>query len=324
MTTSLDAVSVKGEFTRRPSVFRNTVSSAPDAQYPAEENRYVLYVSYACPWASRCLAAIALKGLGHVFRVVLVEPIWERTRPEQDEHRGWVIPAGADPVFNAKFIRDVYDAATPKDAEPTAVFSVPVFLDAKTKTIVNNESSEIIRFIGQEFNALAKHPNTDLYPAKHRAEIDRTSESFYNTVCNGVYRCGFAQSQEAYDVAVTELFEALDHLDEVLSKRRFLIEGTTTPTESDIRLFVTLIRFDEVYVVHFKANKKQIKEYEHLHGWLKHMWQWDGGVLQETVNMDHIKRHYYGSHKTLNPYGIIPAGPNALLALEGPHGRDKL
>jgi putative glutathione S-transferase len=325
--TSLEAVDkTTGEFKRRPAVFRNHVSGAEGATYPPESGRYILYVSYACPWASRCLAVIAIKGLTDAIKVVIVEPIWGRTRPdvETDQHRGWIILDCADPIFGAKFVREVYDQATPPDVQPTEVFSVPLFVDGKTKTIVNNESSEIIRFLNSEFNEIAKHPEIDLYPAAQRAEIDHMNDLIYNPINNGVYRCGFAQSQGAYDTAVTELFGRLDELEQTLSTQRFLIANTQAPTESDIRLFVTLIRFDEVYVVHFKTNKRAIHDYPNLHGWLRDMWQWDSGVLQPTVNMEHIKQHYYGSHKTLNPYGIIPVGPDALRRLDVPHGREHL
>lgn len=326
-TTSLQAVSATGAFVRRPAVFRNAVSSAAGAQYPAASGRYVLYVSYACPWASRCLAFIRLKGLEDAIPVVIVDPIWVRTRPndENDKHRGWAIPEGADIVFGKRLVRDVYDAASPADVEPTKVYSVPVLIDSVSKTIVNNESSEIIRFLNTEFNAFAKFPEVDLYPEPLRAAIDDFNTSIYGAINDGVYRCGFAQSQAAYDEAMNALFKRLEELDAVLATRRWLVEGSKAPTETDIRLFVTLIRFDEVYVVHFKTNRKNLREFPNLHGWLSDLYQYHDGALKPTVDMDHIKRHYYGSHETLNPYGIIPHGSDSLGQLVRlQHGRDKI
>ena len=323
-TTSVDATNAKGAFERRPAVFRSKITQEPTATYRAAAGRYVLYVSYACPWACRCLAVIAMKGLEDAIKVVVVKPVWERTRPGEDgdHHRGWILEAGSDPVFGASTVREIYDAATPEDAEPTQVFSVPVLLDTETRTIVNNESSEIMRMFNSEFNQFAKNPTVDLYPSEARDMIDRMNHSIYNSINNGVYRCGFARSQEAYDEAAKELFERLDVLENLLKTQRFLVAGTKAPTEADIRLFVTLIRFDEVYVVYFKTNRNMIIDFPNLHGWLRELWQWDGGGLQKTVHMDHIKMHYYRSHPQLNVHAIIPVGPNALSKLVDPAGRE--
>jgi putative glutathione S-transferase len=323
-TTDRDEGAPSGSFQRKPAVFRDKVSSADGAKYPPEAGRYILYHCYACPWSSRVTALRAMKGLEGAIQVVIVEPVWKPTPQAKGEDEGWGLAAGVDPVFGARSIGEIYDHCTPDGAAATEIYSVPLFVDRKTKTIVNNESSDIVRFVNSEFNSVAKRPQVDIYPEAKREEIDHMNDSIYETVNNGVYKCGFAESQEAYDQAVNALFKRLGELEELLSRQRFLISGSNAPTESDLRLFMTLIRFDEVYHVHFKANKKSIHEYPNLHGWLRDMWQWDNGVLQPTVNMEHIKQHYYGSHKTLNPYGTIPVGPGALARLNEPHGRETI
>jgi len=195
--------------------------------------------------------------------------------------------------------------------------TVPVLWDKKTKTIVNNESSEIIRFLNSEFNAFAKFPDIDLYPLPKRNKIDELNDYMYNRINNGVYRCGFATKQGAYEHAFAELFEGLEYFEKALSTSRFLLGEDIT--ESDIRLFVTIIRFDAVYFVHFKCNKKRIIDNPNLHGWMKDVYQHPR--IGKTIFINHIKNHYYGSHVTINPYSIVPVGPD--LDFTTPHGRGK-
>lgn len=317
--SALDEVTDTGAFDRSPSTFRSSVSR--DGRFPAVAGRYHLYVSYACPWASRCLAFLKLKGLDHAIGVTAVKPIFERTK-ESDEHLGWVFPAAADeepgaepdPLNGARSVRELYEIASSNYAgKPT----VPVLWDKQLKTVVNNESSEIIRMLNAEFNGIARNPGLDLYPAHLRASIDEANELVYDAINNGVYKCGFAKKQGPYDEAVARLYEALDRCEEILGKRRYICGDQLT--EADIRLFVTLIRFDEVYAVHFKCNKKLLREYPNLFNYTKDIYQIPG--ISSTVNMEHIRKHYYGSHPSINPYGIIPAGPN--IDYNAPHDRER-
>uniref|UniRef100_A0A0D9VFI5 GST C-terminal domain-containing protein n=1 Tax=Leersia perrieri TaxID=77586 RepID=A0A0D9VFI5_9ORYZ len=320
--SALDEVTDSGAFDRSPSTFRSSVSSSDNsARFPAVAGRYHLYVSYACPWASRCLAYLKLKGLDHAIGFTSVKPIFERTR-ETDDHLGWVFPAtgddepGAepDPFNGAKSIRELYEIASPYYVgKPT----VPVLWDKQLKTVVNNESSEIIRMLNTEFNEIAKNPGLDLYPAHLQASVDEINELVYDAINNGVYKCGFAKKQGPYEEAVTRLYEALDKCEEILSKQRYICGNQLT--EADVRLFVTLIRFDEVYAVHFKCNKRLIREYPNLFNYTKDIYQIPG--ISSTVKMEHIRKHYYGSHPSINPYGIIPAGPN--IDYNAPHDRSE-
>ncbi|KAM1107744.1 hypothetical protein EV1_004434 [Malus domestica] len=319
--SALDETSLSGAFVRTASVFRNFISRDPNSQFPAEPGRYHLYISYACPWASRCLAYLNIKGLDKAISFTSVKPIWERTK-ESDEHMGWVFPAsetelaGAepDPLNGAKSIRELYELAS---TQYTGKYTVPVLWDKKLKTIVSNESGEIIRMFNTEFNDIAENASLDLYPPHLQSQIDQTNEWIYDKINNGVYKCGFARKQEPYDEAVKQLYEALDKCEEILSKQRYLCGNTLS--EADIRLFVTLIRFDEVYVVHFKCNKKVLREYPNLFNYTKDFFQVPG--MSSTVNMDHIKRHYYGSHPSINPFGIIPSGPD--IDYSSPHDRNR-
>ncbi|KAM6551538.1 hypothetical protein CsatB_001346 [Cannabis sativa] len=319
--SALDEMSESGAFARTASTFRNIISRDPNSEFPVESGRYHLYISYACPWASRCLAYLNIKGLDKVISFTSVNPIWERTK-ESDEHMGWVFPdtdaelpgAGPDPLNGAKSIRDLYELAS---TNYSGKYTVPVLWDKKLKTVVNNESSDIIRMFNSEFNAIAENPDMDLYPPQLRAKINETNEWIYEAINNGVYKCGFARKQEPYDEAVTKLYQALDKCEEILDKQRYICGNTLT--EADIRLFVTLIRFDEVYAVHFKCNKKLLREYPNLFNYTKDIYQVPG--MSSTVNMEHIKRHYYGSHPTINPFGIIPSGPN--IDYSSPHGRER-
>ena len=265
--TALDEVDAKGAFKRVDSAFRNSIGQG---DFPAAAGRYHLYVSYACPWAHRALMVRQLKGLNEVIGVSVVHPTWQRTKPEQEEdsHCGWVFrspddepvtqAAGhgsfpcadcvSDTVNGCATVRDLYELA----ADTLGKYSVPILWDKEKKTIVNNESSEIIRMLNSAFNSLATNPDLDLYPEDTRADIDAVNEWIYPNINNGVYRCGFAKSQEAYDVAVEGLYSSLERVEEILSTQRFIAGEYLT--EADVRLFVTLVRFDEVYVVYFKVQ----------------------------------------------------------------------
>lgn len=319
--SALDEMSESGAFIRTPSTFRNLISRDPKSSFPAEAGRYHIYVSYACPWASRCLAYLKIKGLDKAISFTSVKPIWERTS-DSDDHMGWVFPtsdseepgAEPDPFHGAKSIRALYERAS---KHYSGKFTVPVLWDKKLNTIVNNESEEIIRMLNTEFNDIAENATIDLYPPHLQAQINELNGWIYNRINNGVYKCGFAKKQGPYDEAVKVLYEALDKCEEILSKQRYLCGNTLT--EADVRLFVTLIRFDEVYAVHFKCNKKLLREYPNLFNYTKDIFQIPG--ISDTVNMEHIKKHYYGSHPSINPYGIIPQGPE--IDYLSPHDRER-
>ncbi|KAL5578534.1 hypothetical protein UlMin_020233 [Ulmus minor] len=316
-----DEISASGAFARTASTFRNFISQDPSSEFPAEAGRYHLYVSYSCPWSSRCLAYLKIKGLEKAISFTSVKSIWERTK-QSDEHMGWVFPAsdteqqGAepDPLNGAKSIRELYELAS---TNYTGKYTVPVLWDKKLKTIVSNESAEIIRMFNSEFNDIAGSPDLDLYPPHLQAKIDETNEWIYDGINNGVYKCGFARKQGHYDEAVTKLYEALDKCEDILGKQRYICGDTLS--ETDIRLFVTLIRFDEVYVVHFKCNKKLLCEYPNLFNYMKDIYQIPG--MSSTVKMEHIKQNYYGCQPSINPVGIIPIGPN--IDYSSPHDRNR-
>lgn len=299
-----------GEFLRKDSQLRNRVSADGSTPFPAEAHRYHLYVSLACPWAHRTIIMRRLKGLEDVIGLTVVDPI-------RDE-KGWAfrdVPGCTpDPINGFAYLSEAYAATVPGyDGNVT----VPVLWDTVTGQIVNNESSEILRMLNSEFAAFTDD-RTDYYPQDLRAEIDAINRRVYATVNNGVYRCGFASTQRAYDRAFGELFDSLDWLEDLLTERRFLTGSRLT--EADWRLFTTLIRFDVVYVGHFKANRNRIADMENLSGYLRELYQWPG--VSETVDFDHIKRHYYVTHRALNPRGIVPRGP--VLDLDSPHGRDRI
>eukprot|EP00469_Lotharella_globosa_P012598 CAMPEP_0167789058 /NCGR_PEP_ID=MMETSP0111_2-20121227/10444_1 /TAXON_ID=91324 /ORGANISM="Lotharella globosa, Strain CCCM811" /LENGTH=390 /DNA_ID=CAMNT_0007681123 /DNA_START=62 /DNA_END=1234 /DNA_ORIENTATION=+ len=348
--SSLSQNDKKGAFKRKDAVFREKVEK--NGKFPPESGRYVLYVSYACPWASRCLAVLHLKGLAKHIEVCSVHPTWQRTRPADasDAHAGWVFvdpdkkdlelhnSAGwgkygvgsnltKDTVNNLPTIRDVYETQKGKS---THTFSVPVFWDKKTNYIVCNESSIIIEFLNSEFNDLeGVNKSLDLSPSHLQAKVDETNAWVYPTINNGVYRCGFAKSQEAYEEAFYQLFDSLDRVDDILSKSRYICGDQLTM--ADIRLFVTIIRFDEVYAVYFKTNGKLIREYPNILGWTRELYQMQ--PIQKSVDFWHIKTHYYTSHPNLNLYGVVPMGPRGLKANRKrnrvddiflvPHGREK-
>lgn len=292
-----------GRFKREESGFRNWVtvdgSAGPTGEsgYKAEPNRYHLYVSLACPWAHRTTIYRKLKGLEDMISLSVVHPFMR-------DH-GWTFKAAKgvvqDPINHANYMYDVYTAAKP---DYTGRVTVPVLWDKKTNAIVSNESSEIIRMFNSAFNKVgAKELN--LLPADLLGEIDKVNEFVYSSVNNGVYKTGFATTQQAYEEAVTELFDGLDKLEARLATSRYLVGNTIT--EADWRLFTTLVRFDAVYVGHFKCNIRRIVDYPNLWGYLKDLYQMPG--IDETVDMQHIKAHYYTSHDNINPTGIIPLGP---------------
>lgn len=311
-----DTTATGGRFVRHDSSFRNfvTADGAPGPTgrggFAAEPGRYHLYVSLACPWAHRTLILRALKGLEAMISVSVVH--WRMLE------NGWTFEPGpgvvADPVRGAHFLHQVYTAAK---ADYTGRVTVPVLWDCKTATIVSNESSEIIRMFNSAFDGVGALAG-DYYPADLHTEIDALNAEIYPAINNGVYRAGFATTQEAYEEAVIPLFAKLDALEERLSTRRFL----TGPrlTEADIRLFTTLIRFDAVYVGHFKCNIRRLADYPALSAYTRDIYQMP--QVRETVNFAHIKGHYYESHRTINPSGIVPVGP--ALDLDAPHGRAAL
>jgi glutathionyl-hydroquinone reductase len=300
-----DTKKSEGRFVRSESRFRNWITADGSSDFSAEAGRYHLYVSYACPWAHRTLIFRALKGLENLISVSAVEPLMLEN--------GWAFADGADPINNARFLYDVYKAAKP---DYSGRVTVPVLWDKQSHTIVSNESSEIIRMFNGAFDSLGAAPG-DYYPEALRDEIDAVNARIYDTVNNGVYRAGFATTQTAHEEAVDTLFESLDWLEKTLSERRYLI-GTQI-TEADWRLFTTLVRFDSVYHGHFKCNKRRLVDYPNLWAFTRELYQVPG--IAETVNMSHIKGHYYGSHKTINPTGIIPTGP--AIDFDEPHGRDE-
>lgn len=298
----------KGEFQRRPTTFRKTIEADPDSEHPAAAGRYHLYVSYACPWAHRTLIVRRLRGLEDAIPVSVVDPFMG----EEGWHfsdRG--IP---DPVHGAELLREVYLAADPT---LTARVTVPILWDKQAGTIVNNESTEIIRMLNQAFGeGLAAHPEVDLWPEGLRDESDRLREFMYEGFNNGVYRAGFARTQEAYEEAVVQVFDVLDAFEEILGRQRYLASDERI-TEADLCAFTTLLRFDPVYHGHFKCNLRRVVDYPNVFGYLRDLYQTPG--FTETCHMDHIKEHYYRSHESVNPTRIVPLGPDQ--DLMAPHGR---
>lgn len=299
-----------GKFERQASKFRDKVSNEDGSTFPAESGRYHLYVSLACPWAHRALIFRKLKGLEEHLDVSVVHPEMLDQGWEFKDYPG----STGDKLYNFDYAHQIYTKAEP---EITTRVTVPILWDKRTETIVNNESAEIIRIFNSGFNSLTNNED-DYYPNAQREEIDAINNMVYHDINNGVYKAGFATTQEAYEEAVTALFCALDRVEERLSKQRYLVGSKIT--EADWRLFTTLIRFDAVYHGHFKCNKKQIADYPNIYGYMKELYQVPG--VAETVNFDHIKRHYYYSHTMINPTQVIPVGPEQ--DLMSPHGRDKM
>ena len=302
-----------GKFIREDAQFRNWItpdgSAGPTGEdgFKAESGRYHLYVSHACPWAHRTLIFRELKGLTEHIGVSAVHP--------DMLDQGWTFEkcegSDGDALYGSQFAHQIYTRAK---ASYSGRVTVPILWDQKTETIVSNESSEIIRMLNSGFNELTGS-TLDFYPAELQAEIDAINERVYHTINNGVYRCGFATSESAYQEAFRELFGALDWVESILTTKRYLTGDRVT--EADWRLFTTLIRFDAVYVGHFKCNRQRIADFLHLSGYLRELYQTPG--IAETVNFEHIKRHYYVTHRRINPTGVVPRGPE--IEYTEPHGR---
>jgi putative glutathione S-transferase len=300
-----------GSWKRQVSAFRDRVTADGSSGLPAVAGRYHLYVSAACPWAHRAIIFRRLKGLDDVVGMTIVDPL-------RDE-RGWRFGAAGDPATGEvdplngwTYLSEGYVATDPSfDGRVT----VPTLWDRETGRVVNNESSEVIRMLNSEFDALARHPERDYYPEELRGEIDAINEWVYRDLNNGVYRCGFATTQAAYDQAYADLFAALDRVEELLATRRWLAGDRIT--EADWRLFTTLVRFDAVYVGHFKCNRSRIVDLPRTWAYARELYQHEG--VAETVDLDHIKRHYYVTHDQINPTGIVPCGPE--VDWMEPHGR---
>jgi putative glutathione S-transferase len=310
-TEAYDLTDEDGNFVRETTSFRNRVEADPDADFPAEAGRYHLYVSYACPWAHRTLLARTLLGLEDAISVDVVDPHrrndgWEFA-PEKEG-------CTTDSQFGAAYLRDVYTQADP---DYTGRVTVPVLWDKQKETIVNNESRDILRILDTAFTAQQTRDVT-LLPEDQAATVDETIDAIYEPINNGVYRAGFAEAQDAYETAVSELFDALDTWEERLAERRYLCGDQLT--EADVCMFTTLIRFDHVYHGHFKCNRRRIVDYPNLWNYLKELYQLPG--IAETVDFDHITAHYYRSHTDINPTGIVPIGPD--LPIDEPHDRDRL
>ncbi|WP_318435307.1 glutathione S-transferase family protein [Photobacterium leiognathi] len=308
-----DTKSTGGKFERKASSFRNWITKdgsagiTGEAGFKAEPNRYHLYVSLACPWAHRAIIYCQLKGLDSMIPMSVVNAYMG--------DNGWNFEAGdgvvADPIFNAQFLHQIYTQADP---DYTGRVTVPVLWDKHKQTIVSNESADIIRMLNSAFDDVGAVKG-DFYPQALRQQIDELNDFVYANINNGVYRAGFATTQEAYDEAVIALFDALEVIEQRLSTQRYLLGDHIT--EADWRLFTTLVRFDAVYVGHFKCNLKRIVDFPHLWGYVRDLYQVEGIV--QTVDIDYIKAHYYGSHETINPTRIIPKGPE--LDFLSPHHR---
>ncbi|RZP58862.1 glutathione S-transferase family protein [Vibrio vulnificus] len=298
-----DTKQTKGKFVREDAGFRDWIENKPQAPFQPESGRYHLYVSLACPWAHRTLIFRKLKGLEEHIDVTVVCPDmlsdgWKMGLPE--------------PLFGHTKLHQIYTQAKP---DYTGRVTVPVLWDKKTHTIVSNESSEIIRMFNSAFNQLTGNQD-DYYPDSLREVIEEWNAFIYPNINNGVYRCGFATTQEAYEEAYNALFSALDRVEHHLATHRYL--AGSQMTEADWRLFTTLIRFDAVYVGHFKCNQKRIADYPHLNGYMKELYQIEG--IAETTDFYHIKRHYYFSHIGINPTQVVPLGPD--LDLDSDHARE--
>ncbi|MEY8799612.1 glutathione S-transferase family protein [Leisingera sp. XS_AS12] len=300
-----DTKSTGGAFKRSESQFRNWItadgSAGPsgDSGFAAESGRYHLYVSFACPWAHRTLIFRKLKGLEEHISVSAVHPdmLGEGWTFATDDHG-----ATGDDLFGFTHLHQIYTRADP---QYSGRVTVPVLWDKARNTIVSNESAEIIRMFNSAFDGITGNQE-DFWPEALREPIEAVNSRIYSTINNGVYKCGFATSQEAYDAAVGPLFDSLDWLEDLLSQHRYLLGDQLT--EADWRLFTTLLRFDPVYHGHFKCNRRMLKDYPNLWAYTRELYQWPG--VAQTVNMPHITRHYYYSHDTINPHRIVPVGPD--------------
>jgi putative glutathione S-transferase len=298
-----------GEFLRHQTSFRSQVRADGSTDFAPDSGRYHLYVSYACPWAHRTLIARKLKGLEEAISFDVVDPVLPNT--------GWSFDGSApgatgDTLNDFRDLREAYQASNPNF---NGAITVPVLWDKQTRRIVNNESAEILRMFNSEFQSCATNRDLDLYPENKRKQIDELNDWIYPDINNGVYRCGFATKQTAYSRAFKELFSALDRAEQILASSHYLTGSELT--EADVRLFTTLVRFDAVYVTHFKCNLKRIVDYPNLWGYTRDLFQTT--AVSETVDMGHIKTHYFVSHRQINPSGIIPDGP--ALDFEAPHRR---
>ena len=309
-TDAYESTDDDGEFDRQETSFRDWIEADPDADHPAEAGRYHLYISHACPWAHRTVITRALCGLEDVISVDVVDPYretdgWEFA-PEKED-------CTPDSIYGSAYLREVYTRADP---DFTGRVTVPVLWDGKKGTIVNNESAEIMRMLDTAFGEFGRE--NALYPSGYREDVGRVIDAIYDPINNGVYRAGFAGTQEAYENAVADLFEALSYWEGVLSDQRYLCGARLT--EADVCLFTTLIRFDHVYHTHFKCNVRRIRDYPNLWNYLKELYQLPG--VAETVNFDHITEHYYRSHTDLTPTGLIARGPPP--KFDKSHDRDRL
>mgnify|MGYP000064838300 FL=1 len=304
-TDAYQATNEEGEFDRQETTFRDWIQDDPDAEYPAESGRYHVYISRACPWAHRVAMVRRLLGLEDDVSLSIVEPV----RYED----GWEFSEEyPDPVYGEDYLRDIYTRADP---DYTGRVTVPVLWDRERETIVNNESREIMRMLDTELDGAN---GVDLWPEGYRDAVDQAIDEIYDPINNGVYRAGFADTQAAHEAAIKDLFDALDRWEAVLDEQRFLAGDVFT--EADIAMFATLIRFDHVYHTHFKCNRRAIHEYPNLWNYTKEIYQFPG--VAETVNLDHITRHYYMSHDDVNPKRLVPSGPD--IDFSEPHDRDRL
>jgi len=298
----------RGRFIRAQSIFRDWVTTDGTSEYAAAPNRYHLYVSSACPWAHRTVIYRKLKQLEDVIGVTAVDPI-------RDE-RGWRFSDASgcepDPINGFQFLSEAYLATDPDYNSPRV--TVPILWDKHTSRIINNESSEIIRMLNSAFDEWGNDA-IDFYPGNLRSQIDEINTIVYTNVNNGVYKTGFASTQEAYEVSVDRLFKALETLEEHLATNRYLVGNTLT--EADLRLFPTLVRFDAVHFGHFRCNLKRLVDFPNLWAYTREIYQMPH--IAGTVDMDHIKRHYYMTHASLNPSGVVPVGPE--VNFDQPHGR---
>ncbi len=299
----------EGRFVRPESPFRDWVTRDGSSGFPAEAGRYHLYLALACPWAHRALLFRQLKGLEEAITVSVVDPIMTDEGWHFSEEPGCI----PDTVNGCRYLRGVYLKADP---HYTGRVTTPLLWDKVAGTAVSNESADIIRMLNSEFDKIAESA-LDFYPPEHREAIDEVNGWVYSDVNNGVYKAGFAQTQDAYEEGYDALFRALDAIEERLGRHRYLVGNRLT--EADWRLFTTLVRFDPVYYSHFKCNRQRLIDFPNLSGYLRELYQVPG--VADTVGFDHIKRHYYGSHPGLNPTGIVPKGP--VIDYEFSHDRDR-
>jgi len=293
-----DTSKTGGKFVRSKSQFENQIINDENAEFKPESNRYHLYISHACPWAHRALIFRKLKKLEEHISISVVHPLMLE--------KGWTFQEGEgvipDSILGSKYMHQVYTTA---QKDYTGRVTVPVLWDKKKKTIVNNESSQIIRIFNSAFNNLTGNDD-DYYPENMRDQIDEINDDIYHNINNGVYKTGFATTKEAYEETFDALFKSLDNIERILTLKHFLVGNDIT--EADWRLFTTLIRFDAVYFGHFKCNKKRISDYPKIYKYLQNLFNIKG--IKETIFMNHIKTHYYASHIMINPTGIVPKGPD--------------